>query len=60
MGLVEIISVILFMVYLKTLSIVSNYVTMDGCVTVNNELEKRRKDDRGRLSCNTTQFDGWD
>jgi len=59
-GLVEIISVTLFMVYLTTLSIVSNCVTMDGWVTVNSELERMRKDGRGRRSCNATQFDRCD
>jgi len=42
-GLVEIISVVLFVVYLATLSIVSNCVMIDGRVTVKNELERMRK-----------------
>jgi len=46
-GLVEIISVTLFMVYLTTLSIVSSCVTMDGWLTVNSELDRMRKDGRG-------------
>lgn len=58
MDLVEIFSVILVMVYLRTLSIVSNCVTTDGCVTVNNELERMRNDGRGRRSCNTRSLTG--